>query len=151
MKKEYTEDKKHLLAIHIQLYQQTWSLYKERMQYEFKVTLAYWTALALAIAGSIKFETFPKIPYGIWAVEAIGLSIVVAHGWWCWGIWKAQGKDKRIAIAYQREINKIIGFTFKYTLRKELSEKSGKYSQIFQVWVTALLVLIFILINWAKL
>lgn len=150
-----TDEKARFDAIAL-LYQRAWEQFNDRRRYEFKVTLTYWTALALAVAGSIKIKSFPSIPGRQWALICYAVLAIGLHLFWVYGIWRAQGTNQQIALFYQTPLLKLADVEFDEKMKEWIrgrTRQMGKLSHpcaIFQIGVTVLLTITLLLINWNR-
>ncbi len=140
-----------------QLYQRAWEQFNARRRYEFQVGLAYWTALAAALAGSVNLESFPRIPGGKPLLVGFAIVTIALHIFWMWGIWRAHGTDQKIAIHYQTHMQTLSQTEFPQGLSENIAFRSrdmGMLSHpaaVFEIGLTALLALAFVVINWNRL
>lgn len=150
------EDHKRRFDAIAQLYQRNWEQFNDRRRHEFKVTLTYWAALAVASAGSLKLAHIPKIHGGNFTLVGFALLIILLHALWVRGVWRAQGTDQHIAIFYQKILQTLSDTEFDQKMKGFLEKRTkqmGKLSHpsaIFEIGVTVLLAATFVLINWNR-
>ena len=152
-----TGDQRNRFQSLFDLCELSWRQFNERRTWEFKISVTIWTALALAIAGSVSVEEAPGIPGGR-VTLSIGATLILAlHLIWCVGLARAQDADRRIAIFYERELQRLAERSFDQD--KDLAaylEGLGKvvghkWSYVLQLGVTALLATTLVLVNWERL
>ncbi len=150
------EDEKRRFDAIAQLYQRSWDQFNARRQFEFRVALAYWATLAAASAGSVQLESFPQIPGGKLLIVGFAIATTVLHIFWMWGIWRGQGTDQMVAIHYQAQLQKLSQTEFPPALSAIISDRSRHMGRlrhptaVFEVGLTALLALAFVVINWSR-
>ena len=155
-KKLMSADQKKRFEAMLPLCERAWAQFNERRRYEFKVSLSFWTAIALAVAGSVKLENFPDIPGGIYTLFAASVFIVVCHSFWCWGIRTASKTDQEIAYFYERELQSAVTVEFDEKLKKRIERIKNRccvlksWSYVFQVSITVCLLASLILVNWGR-
>lgn len=138
-----TEEEKRRFDAIFSLFDVAWRQFNLRRDFEFKVTLSLWTALALAIAGLAKASELQTIP--MLGMIPICVAVFVLHTLWCWGIGQAQNGERRIAFGYERTLQKLSQTCFDEITKKQLAslqERMGllkNWTYVFQLGVTALL------------
>jgi hypothetical protein len=139
-----------------QLCQLAWNQFNERRRYEIKISLTFWTALAAATAGSLNLPSLPAIPGGRVSLILAAIFVFLLHIIWCAGIGRAQLADRKIAIFYERQLQKIIKTEFDDELKRlldNLKKKMGgitNWTYIFQLGLTAFLCIVLVLTNWSR-
>lgn len=149
-------DKRHFDAI-LALYQRALDQFNERRKYEVQVSLAFWTTLVLAIAGSVNLAAFPKLPGGRVTLVLLALAVVVLNAMWHDSIWRSNRLDRARALDYQAELHSLADFRYTGDTEKKLSgarleQKSflSNSSHRFQFALTLLLAACFVLVNWSR-
>jgi membrane protein implicated in regulation of membrane protease activity len=151
-----TDDDRRRFESIFQLYELAWKQFNERRNYEFKVTLTLWTALAAAIAGSMTLAVFPPVPFGRLLLAAIAIFSFALHALWCRGLGRAQNGERFVAFSYEPELQKIAGAGFDQRTKSHLAELKGtmgllkNWTFVFQLGVTFLLVAVLLTVNWKK-
>lgn len=149
------ENQKRRFDAIAQLYQRSWEQFNDRRRHEFKITITYWAAIAVASAGSFKLNSPLEIPGGKVTLIGFALLIILLHVLWVRGVWRAQGTDQQIAIFYQNALQKIASIEFDQEMKDFLAGRTkqmGKLSHpsaIFQIGVTVLLATILVIIYWS--
>ena len=79
------------------LRQGVWTSYNTRRNYEWKLALSLWTAIAafigIVLTGRIELAGFALT----WGVAGIGVIVVILHGYLTHGIARAHSVDRKIA------------------------------------------------------
>ncbi|HTL53277.1 MAG TPA: hypothetical protein VL860_11930 [Planctomycetota bacterium] len=146
------------------LNQAAWGRFTARREWEYKVTLSIWTALAAALYEEISVERdLPVLPpeglshagYIVgFLVFVLAITFVYAFYRWCLGMQKAYDADKFCAIDYERALNEHYGFRFSAKTEdqfKRINETRTfglDYSLFLPFLITALLVLAAVWIGW---
>jgi hypothetical protein len=94
--------------------------FNDRRSYEWKLSLAIWTAIAVLIAGLVQGEKFPFIDrrFGI-AATIFGLFVVGMHFYFNVGIARANSIDKLRERVYSNLIMSIAGIQDKIDLQSQ--------------------------------
>ncbi|MCX6132613.1 MAG: hypothetical protein NTU47_02270 [Ignavibacteriales bacterium] len=148
-------EKRHFDAVNA-LQERAWDQFNERRRYEIQVSMAFWTAIILAIAGSLTLVSFPDIPLGRISLAAIGVMIFSLHYYWCAGIMQSNRKDRLRAIEYQECLHQMLPFSYSPELKKDLEKSKDQgadlsnWSFIFQVGLTLVLVITLVVVNWNR-
>lgn len=147
-----------------------WGQFNGRRDYEFKVTLSFWTALALAIAGVATQQQKPEFP--AWFLIGLLVVAVLLHWHWCFSIRAISNIDRDSAFHWEKllatkaagglpsEIQQKID-DWRHEPRDDRSHgwmrrlwnwchRHGKrnWSHVFQVGVTALLTAALVILLW---
>lgn len=103
-----SEDEKRKADILVELYRQAYQNFERRRTYEWKLSLAIWTALAVFIAIAIRREasTFN------FALAAVALAAILLHWFFIGRVKLANDVDKRKAELYEHELNQLVGIHF---------------------------------------
>lgn len=151
-----TDDSKKLFDATFELYSHSWKQFNERRNYEFKISLTLWAALAAAIAGSLRLTTLPMIPGGRFTLSLVAVFAVSLHTIWCFGVGRAQRAERDIAFFYERKLQKLIQAEFDEKLNASLEglrRTMGllkNWTYIFQLGVTAFLSTTLVVTNWNR-
>jgi hypothetical protein len=122
------------------LWKGAWDNFHQRRIYEWKFSIAIWTAIAIFIASKI-FKNVNIILDPNYLIAG-GVLISFGHILWIRGIKKRNSCDRKIAIEYEEIMRNMIDFQFSEELKKELDEvrKSwGIWNHGMQVGLTILL------------
>lgn len=95
------------------LWKARWDNFNQRRIYEWKFSLAVWTVF-LVYLGKYIFNSgwAVDLPSGLpTGVALLGGVVVFAHLLWLYGLGAKNLRDKRIMIAYERELQNIINAT----------------------------------------
>jgi hypothetical protein len=121
-----------------------WESFNTRREYEWKVCLALWTAMAAFIGtlltGKIELTRAPAL-----MTIAVAMAILVLHICWLSGLIKAHAADKKVNLFFANTLTEKIGVSFDSKLSHELKQtrkKWGKlwdWNSLFQIGITALL------------
>ena len=140
-----TEEEKRRFDAVFSLCDIAWRQFNLRRDYEFKVTLSLWTALALAVAGVARASKPLTIP--MLAMVAICVTLFSLHTLWCWGIGQAQNGERRITVGYERTLQELSQTCFDEITKKQLASLRNRmgllrnWTYVFQLGVTALLLM----------
>ncbi|MBU2622687.1 MAG: hypothetical protein KKD92_10260 [Proteobacteria bacterium] len=123
--------------------------FNDRRNYEWKLSLSIWTALAILLAGLVQpakiEETFPLGASFAWIGAAIvGALLVFLHGYWSNGVSKANSIDKSIYLYYDLEMRKMLNLSFSENINMEIAKMSRtkgwrNWSHLAQISITVLL------------
>ena len=151
------ESEKRRFDAILALYQRALDQFNERRKFEVQVSLAFWTTLVLAIAGSLNLAAFPKLPGGRVTLGLLALAIVVVNGMWHDSIWRSNRLDRARALDYQAELHSLADFRYTNDTEKRLSGAQAEQisflsnsSHRFQFALTLLLAASLVLVNWSR-
>jgi len=105
----------------------------------------------------VNLEAFPEIPGGKPLLVSFAVVTIVLHIFWMWGIWRAHGTDQMIAIHYQTHLQTLSQTIFPPDLSKIISDRSKQMGRlrhpaaVFEIGLTVLLAIAFVVINWSRL
>lgn len=148
-------DKNRFDAI-FQLYSHAWQQFNTRRTYEWQICIALWTALAFAIAGVVNATTLPKLQGGIYIPGIILLTAIALQCYFIVGIANAHKSDREMAIHYGEILQYLSGSSFDEALENSLKKGRGNWgkkvnwSSVFQVGITCLLSLLFMIVMHGK-
>jgi hypothetical protein len=147
------EDKRRFDAV-FSLFDVAWRQFNLRRDFEFKVTLTLWTALAIGIAGVWNVSHLAAISIPPKEMLPIAIILFALHALWCWGIGQAQNGDRRIAIGYERTLHELSRTSFDEATKKQLKSLQRRmgllknWTYIFQLGVTGLLLSILVIASY---
>ena len=123
-----TDEEKNRADILVELLKTRWGQFNARREYEFKVTLTFWSGLALAIVGFDSIEWAGKLPCSCLAkagVVVVGLAIVSVHVFWAYGIMRSSHIDRNIAHSYEALLRQPpVGHDYPANVEKEIKRWS---------------------------
>ncbi len=152
---EMTEESKRLFDSHLALAEFWWDAFNRRREYDWKISISLWTAIAAFVAVILtadlsRIGVLPKI-----AVTMAAVLIPFAHARWMKNITAVNKHDKKKASLYVAKCNEIIGMQLSSDIRKkddEYSEQSTKilrnWSSWFHLLITMILCALAILFLW---
>jgi hypothetical protein len=144
------EDKRRFDAV-FSLFDLAWRQFNLRRDFEFKVTLTLWTALAIGIAGVLNVSHLAAISIPLREMLPVAMILFALHALWCWGIGQAQNGDRRIAIGYERTLHELSQTSFDDVTKKQLLSLQRRmgllknWTYIFQLGVTGMLLAILVI------
>lgn len=125
------------------LWKGAWEQFNERRKYEFQILISIWTALASFTALILSSEkvSFPKEVF-IWSRNGLA-AIFIVYVYGRVYLEKTNRKDFKIALHYERMLQKLSNSEFDVTLKKKL-EKSKlvqklpflNWAPLFQIAIT---------------
>ena len=152
----------------VELIKIRWAQFNGRRDYEFKVTLSFWTALALAVAGAATQQPKPVFP--CWFLILLFVATVGLHWHWCFSIRAISNIDRDSAFYWEELVAAAAKSTLPDSVFKRIDEwkneprdkqtdwkwkrglnwihRHGKrnWSHVFQVGVTGLLALALVIL-----
>lgn len=154
------ETKQERAQIIIRLNEVAWMNFDRRRNYEFKMGIAIWTALAAFIALSLREDVQVPAQLKEHCCWLLGEIVVLSHAIFLIGAKLARNIDKEIAYFYEDELNKATGVCEprfqniqKIKRLKTISRwlgLNGWWSPIGQLGITQVLILVALLVLWTK-
>ena len=138
--------------------------FNDRRSYEWKLSLAIWTPIAVLVAGLVQpghEGTFPfkGIKYGF-AATGVGLAIVLLHIYFNNGMARANAIDKDVSLFYAKRMRTVIGLHFDSKLDQKIDALPGRpkhpltqwtqWGHLTQIGITLLLTLLAVVIVWVR-
>lgn len=151
------DEKRNRFESIFQLYDLSNKQFNERRNYEFKVSIGFWTVLVAAIAGSISLAELTSVPNGNCWLLVVAIIITFLHVLWIFGLYIVAHRDRLRGISYETKLKKIADVgdfdkeTEDYIQRVNESRLIKIWAVFFNVSVTALLALVLVLVNWNRL
>lgn len=128
----------------------SWESFDKRRTYEWKVSLALWTALAVFTGTVLTQPQERMIPLRgcmVWSIVIIfGALVLLIHIMWNIGIARSSNLDKEMSYVPRNKMYAMVGISYEKEI-KPIIEESSKYwraaflSPLTQVGITLLLVL----------
>ena len=115
-----TYDHKQLEVL-IRLCEIAWTNFDRRRSYEWKLSLAIWTALTAFIALTLKgnLNQPPKLPFGVFAALIVCLQAFFLHR-----VKLANSADQKAALSCEKELCKSVGEDLDWDTVKQAREKA---------------------------
>ena len=154
MRPQLNGEKKHLADVLLALQGHALGSVNTRREYEWKLSIAVWTASAILLGsmltGQIKLlDTYPKV-----GLTCLAVCIVLLHLAWMKGAGRRNRADIRAACFWEEQTRALLDASYPEELTHEFSNlraSSGRlhtYSYLFQLSVTILLAVAVILKAW---
>jgi hypothetical protein len=120
------EDKNRFDSISV-MYKQAWNNFNERRKYESKISFGVYTVYAFTIAGifiqmekdTIKGDIF--LP----GIIVIGLLVLILHGLYLKGASKANFIDRKIAVHFEKHMQKLTATEFDNDFKTNFISKTN--------------------------
>ena len=131
------------------LMEQAWRNFHQRRSFEWKFSLGIWAALGLLSSQLLTAKELPTLSTSlryvtIGAGALLGVLIFLAHCYWLGKARKRTEVDQRIAIEYERRIQKLLDCLFDDALARKcerLRYQNRGWSERVQLIITVLLAL----------
>ncbi len=138
--------------------------FDDRRSYEWKLSLAIWTPLAVLVAGLVQpghdgIFPFHGTRYGI-AATGVGVVIVLLHIFFNNGMARANAIDKDVSVFYAKKMRTVIGLRFDSKLDQQLDALPARpkhpqmqwlqWGHLTQIGFTFLLTLLAVVIVWLR-
>lgn len=106
--RELTDAEKNKADVLIEMFKESYANFDKRRTYEWKLSLAIWTALAVCIALALKGQARAFAP----GLVVVGSFAILLQLFFIGRVKLANDVDKRRAELYEQEINRLTGIDF---------------------------------------
>ncbi len=137
-----TEDEKRKADMLFSLCENSWGSFNERRSYEWKLSLAIWTAISVFITIVLKENLKINDEYSSLIGMIVMFVITGLHGFWLFSMTKVNNLDILIARFYERRLHNLLSVQFPPEIEEEVEKrkkKKGIWSPLAQVSITFLL------------
>ena len=138
--------------------------FNDRRSYEWKLSLAIWTALAVLVAGLVQIDKAGGFPlhgkrYG-WIATVLGICLVALHVYFNNCIARANAIDKDMALFYSKQMRAALGLSFPPKLDEMINAlpkrpkhphlNFGQWGHLAQITITFLLTIAAVALVWVR-
>lgn len=127
------EQKNQFDALEV-LRRSAWESLDHRRPFEWKVSIALWTAYAAFIGTTVTGKGTSITTASAWVTGILALLVLALHWLWLRGIYRSYNADKRIVILFRNEMMKKVGVEFPEDLEKILKDVRGTWVAFFRNW-----------------